>query len=285
MRYFISLSYDGTNYSGWQTQPDAPTVQETIEKALTLVSRSPEPIAIVGAGRTDAGVHARGMVAHVDLPMDLEAARELIFRTDRYLPHDIALHSIRPVTDEAHARFSATSRTYRYYVTLRKDPFQESRMLRLHFPLDFDRMNVAAEQLLHFTDFTSFSKLHTDVKTNNCRVTEAYWRPGAEPGQWIFTITADRFLRNMVRAVVGTLFQVGKGRLSVEDFAGNSSFVPSSAMVLPLGASMLSAPYSAPIQSIWASPAQVRYGGVWRWSVGRIYPSLDSLVRSSWIAW
>ena len=187
MRYFISLSYDGTNYSGWQTQPDAPTVQETIEKALTLVSRSPEPIAIVGAGRTDAGVHARGMVAHVDLPMDLEAARELIFRTDRYLPHDIALHSIRSVTDEAHARFSATSRTYRYYVTLRKDPFQESRMLRLHFPLDFDRMNVAAEQLLHFTDFTSFSKLHTDVKTNNCRVTEAYWRPGAEPGQWIFT--------------------------------------------------------------------------------------------------
>ena len=219
MRYFISLSYDGTNYSGWQTQPDAPTVQETIEKALTLVSRSPEPIAIVGAGRTDAGVHARGMVAHVDLPMDLEAARELIFRTDRYLPHDIALHSIRPVTDEAHARFSATSRTYRYYVTLRKDPFQESRMLRLQFPLDFERMNVAAEQLLHFTDFTSFSKLHTDVKTNNCRVTEAYWHPGAEPSQWIFTITADRFLRNMVRAVVGTLFQVGKGRLSVEDFA------------------------------------------------------------------
>ena len=209
MRYFISLSYDGTNYSGWPTQPDAPTVQETIEKALTLVSRSTFPIAIVGAGRTDAGVHARGMVAHVDLPMELEAARELLFRTDRYLPHDIALH----------ARFSATSRTYRYYVTLRKDPFQEARMLRLHFPLDFERMNVAAERLLHFTDFTSFSKLHTDVKTNNCRVTEAYWQPGVEEGQWIFTITADRFLRNMVRAIVGTLFQVGKGKLSIEDFA------------------------------------------------------------------
>jgi tRNA pseudouridine synthase A len=151
MRYFISLSYDGTNYSGWQTQPDAPTVQETIEKALTLVSRSPEPIAIVGAGRTDAGVHARGMVAHVDLPMDLEAARELIFRTDRYLPHDIALHSIRPVTEEAHARFSATSRTYRYYVTLRKDPFQESRMLRLHFPLDFraDECSCCRAPALH----------------------------------------------------------------------------------------------------------------------------------------
>ena len=179
MRYFITLSYDGTNYSGWQTQPDATTVQETIEQALTLVARSPEPIAILGAGRTDAGVHARGMVAHVDLPMSPDEARQLIYRTDRYLPHDIALYDIRPVREEAHARFSAT-----------KD----------------------------LTDFTSFSKLHTDVKTNNCRVTEAYWQAGAEEGQWIFTITADRFLRNMVRAVVGTLFQVGKGRLSVEDF-------------------------------------------------------------------
>ena len=218
MRYFITLSYDGTNYSGWQTQPDATTVQETIEQALTLVARSPEPIAILGAGRTDAGVHARGMVAHVDLPMSPDEARQLIYRTDRYLPHDIALYDIRPVREDAHARFSATSRTYRYYVTLRKDPFQEARMLRLYFPLDFDRMNEAAERLKDFTDFTSFSKLHTDVKTNNCRVTEAYWQAGAEDGQWILTITADRFLRNMVRAVVGTLFQVGKGRLSVEDF-------------------------------------------------------------------
>nr|WP_313966836.1 tRNA pseudouridine(38-40) synthase TruA [uncultured Porphyromonas sp.] len=218
MRYFITLSYDGTNYSGWQTQPDATTVQETIEQALTLVARSPEPIAILGAGRTDAGVHARGMVAHVDLPMSPDEARQLIYRTDRYLPHDIALYDIRPVREEAHARFSATSRTYRYYVTLRKDPFQEARMLRLYFPLNFDRMNEAAGRLKDFTDFTSFSKLHTDVKTNNCRVTEAYWQAGAGEGQWIFTITADRFLRNMVRAVVGTLFQVGKGRLSVEDF-------------------------------------------------------------------
>ena len=218
MRYFITLSYDGTNYSGWQTQPDATTVQETIEQALTLVARSPEPIAILGAGRTDAGVHARGMVAHVDLPMSPDEARQLIYRTDRYLPHDIALYDIRPVREEAHARFSATSRTYRYYVTLRKDPFQETRMLRLYFPLNFDRMNEAAGRLKDFTDFTSFSKLHTDVKTNNCRVTEAYWQAGAGEGQWIFTITADRFLRNMVRAVVGTLFQVGKGRLSVEDF-------------------------------------------------------------------
>lgn len=218
MRYFLSLSYDGSAYSGWQTQPDAPTVQETIERALTLVARASAPIAIMGAGRTDAGVHARGMVAHLDLDMTPEEAEELRFRTDRYLPKDIALHRIVPVQPEAHARFSATSRTYRYYVTLRKDPFLEGQMLRLHFPLDFEAMNEAARHLLDYTDFTSFSKLHTDVKTNNCRVTEAFWQRGMGEGQWVFTITADRFLRNMVRAIVGTLFQVGRGKLSVADF-------------------------------------------------------------------
>ena len=218
MRYFLTLSYDGTAYSGWQTQPDARTVQETIEQALTLVSRSSTPVSIMGAGRTDAGVHARSMVAHVDLDLSPEEAEELRFRTDRYLPKDIALHSIVPVREDAHARFSATSRTYRYYVTLRKDPFLESLMLRLHFPLDFEAMNEAASHLMDYTDFTSFSKLHTDVKTNNCRVMEAFWTPGVSEEQWVFTITADRFLRNMVRAIVGTLFQVGRGKLSVADF-------------------------------------------------------------------
>ena len=148
MRYFLTLSYDGTAYSGWQTQPDARTVQETIEQALTLVSRSSTPVSIMGAGRTDAGVHARSMVAHVDLDLSPEEAEELRFRTDRYLPKDIALHSIDPVREDAHARFSAISRTYRYYVTLRKDPFLESLMLRLHFPLDFEVMNEAASHLL-----------------------------------------------------------------------------------------------------------------------------------------
>lgn len=218
MRYFLTLSYDGTAYSGWQTQPDARTVQETIEQALTLVSRSSTPVAIMGAGRTDAGVHARTMVAHVDLDLSPEEAEELRFRTDRYLPKDIALHSVVPVREDAHARFSAISRTYRYYVTLRKDPFLESLMLRLHFPLDFEAMNEATSHLMDYTDFTSFSKLHTDVKTNNCRVMEAFWKPGVSEGQWVFTITADRFLRNMVRAIVGTLFQVGRGKLSVADF-------------------------------------------------------------------
>ena len=218
MRYFINLLYKGTAYSGWQTQPDAPTVQETIERALTLVSRSPEPISIVGAGRTDAGVHARAMVAHVDLDLSPEEAEELRFRTDRYLPHDIALRSIVPVSEDAHARFSATARTYRYYLTTKKNPFAEEQMLRMHFNLDFERMNAAAAQLMAYNDFTSFSKLHTDVKTNNCRVTEAYWQPGAHDGEWIFTITADRFLRNMVRAVVGTLLEVGRGRMSIDEF-------------------------------------------------------------------
>lgn len=219
MRYFITLSYDGTAYSGWQTQPSAVTVQETIEQALGTILRSPTPIPIVGAGRTDAGVHARGMVAHIDLPLELEEVRELVFRADRFLPKDIALHGVRAVREEAHARFSATYRTYRYYVTMRKNPFAEGRMLRLYFPMDFERMNEAAQRLMDYEDFTSFSKLHTDVKTNNCRVLEAYWQRGVEEGTWIFTITADRFLRNMVRAIVGTLFAVGKSRLSVEDFA------------------------------------------------------------------
>mgnify|MGYP000925514263 CR=1 FL=1 len=218
MRYFITLSYNGTNYSGWQTQPSAVTVQETIERALGIILRSPTPIPIVGAGRTDAGVHARAMVAHVDLPLELEEAKDLVFRADRFLPKDIALHCIRPVREEAHARFSATARTYRYYLTLRKNPFVENLMLRLHFPLDFEAMNEAAKRLLDCTDFTSFSKLHTDVKTNDCCITEAYWQRGAEEGTWIFTITADRFLRNMVRAIVGTLLEVGRGRLTDAGF-------------------------------------------------------------------
>ena len=148
MRYFITLSYNGTNYSGWQTQPSAVTVQETIERALGVILRSPTPIPIVGAGRTDAGVHARAMVAHVDLPLELEEAKDLVFRADRFLPKDIALHCIRPVREEAHARFSATARTYRYYLTLRKNPFVEDLMLRLHFPLDFGAMNEAANYTL-----------------------------------------------------------------------------------------------------------------------------------------
>lgn len=216
MRYFLYLSYNGTRYSGWQTQPNAATVQQTIEEALGTVLRQPCPI--LGAGRTDAGVHARLMVAHLDLALNPDEARELVRRADRLLPYDIALHRIVAVTDEAHARFSAVARTYRYYATLHKSPFDHELRLRLHTPLDVAKMNEAAQRLLDYIDFTSFSKLHTDVKTNNCRVTHARWE---EPrvGEYVFTITADRFLRNMVRAIVGTLFRVGRGQLSVEEFA------------------------------------------------------------------
>lgn len=215
MRYFLYLSYNGANYSGWQTQPNAPTVQQTIEEALATVLRTPCPI--LGAGRTDAGVHARLMVAHLDLELTHSEATRLIERVNRLLPQDIALHRIVPMKPEAHARFSATARTYRYYTTLHKDPFAHTLSLRLHTPLNVQRMNEAAASLMDYEDFTSFSKLHTDVKTNNCRVTSAYWQETSQ-GTYTFTITADRFLRNMVRAIVGTLMRVGRGQMSVEEF-------------------------------------------------------------------
>lgn len=218
MRYFLYLSYNGAAYSGWQTQPNAPTVQQTIEEALTRVLRLPA-CPILGAGRTDAGVHARLMVAHLDLALPPWEAERLIERVNRLLPRDIALHHICPMRPEAHARFSARERTYRYYVCLNKDPFAGDQMLRLYHRLDIEKMNEAAALLPHFTDFTSFSKLHTDVKTNNCRIHEARWAVDpARPSAYVFTITADRFLRNMVRAIVGTLFQVGKGQMSLEEF-------------------------------------------------------------------
>lgn len=215
MRYFLYLSYNGTAYSGWQTQPNAPTVQQTIEEGLGTILQHPCPI--LGAGRTDAGVHARLMVAHLDLELEPDAATRLIERLNRLLPQDIALHRIVPVKPEAHARFSASARTYRYYVTTHKDPFEYGLRLRLHHTLDLEAMNKAAELLYDFVDFTSFSKLHTDVKTNNCRVSYAHWDEVA-PGEYVFTITADRFLRNMVRAIVGTLFRVGKGQMSIDGF-------------------------------------------------------------------
>lgn len=216
MRYFLYLSYNGANYSGWQTQPNAPTVQQTIEQALETVLRHPCPI--LGAGRTDAGVHARLMVAHLDLDLDLHEAKDLIERVNRLLPQDIYLADIKLVRPEAHARFSATARTYRYYMRMHKDPFMHNLSLRLHTPLDLEAMNLAASRLFEFTDFTSFSKLHTDVKTNNCKITEAYIKE-EQTGAYVFTITADRFLRNMVRAIVGTLLKVGRKQLSVDEFS------------------------------------------------------------------
>ncbi len=214
MRYFIQLSFDGTAYHGWQIQPNGVSVQEVLQGALTTLLR--HPIEVVGAGRTDAGVHARMMVAHMDSPVELDCV-QFSYKLNKILPRDIAVQRVWPVPDDMHARFSATSRTYHYHIHTRKDPFLRYHSWLVTFPLDFDRMNEAARCLLRYEDFTSFSKTQTDTKTNLCRITEAGWEEEGGTG-WIFTITANRFLRNMVRAIVGTLIEVGRGRMTVEDF-------------------------------------------------------------------
>jgi len=190
------------------------TVQQAIEDALSTVLRKPVPI--VGAGRTDAGVHARMMVAHYDWEEPITDLVSLAERLNRLLAKDIAIYKIIPVMSQAHARFDAISRTYNYYITSEKDPFNYEWVYKIHNELDFSLMNKACRILYNYTDFTSFSKLHTDVKTNNCRVSFAGWKK--KGNVWVFTITADRFLRNMVRAIVGTLLEVGRGKLSLEEF-------------------------------------------------------------------
>lgn len=213
-RYFIYLSYDGTNYHGWQIKPNGISVQEVLMKALSTFLR--KPIEVVGAGRTDAGVHARLMVAHFDFDTELDCAT-VVDKLNRLLPPDVAVHRVRRVKSDAHARFDATYRTYKYYITTCKDPFSRAFSWRIFQTLDFEKMNEAAQTLFDYIDFTSFSKLHTDVKTNNCKMMYARWEQIGEHN-WVFTIQADRFLRNMVRAVVGTLVEVGKGKLTVEGF-------------------------------------------------------------------
>lgn len=213
-RYFISLAYDGTRYHGWQIQPNGESVQGCLMQALSTILRT--SVDITGAGRTDAGVHASYMVAHFDSEQELNT-QFLTDKLNRLLPPDISIFQIRPVHKEAHARFDATSRTYHYYITTAKSPFDRQYRYRIYGSLNFDRMNEAAQTLFEFTDFTSFSKLHTDVKTNNCRIMQAQWTP-VDQSTWVFTIQADRFLRNMVRAIVGTLLEVGRGKLSVEGF-------------------------------------------------------------------
>ena len=212
-RYFLFLSYNGTAYHGWQIQPNGVSVQEVLEKALATLLRAETPV--TGAGRTDAGVHARLMVAHFDTIIEIHAD-DMTKKLNSILPFDIAIHKILKVKNDAHARFDALSRTYEYHVVTEKNVFRRDFAARIQEPLDWDAMNRAAALLPSFTDFTSFSKLHTDVKTNLCKITFAKWERSGDV--WIFTITADRFLRNMVRAVVGTLFDVGRGKISLEDF-------------------------------------------------------------------
>lgn len=214
MRYFVWFGYDGAAYHGWQIQPNGNSVQEELQKGLSTLLR--EEISVTGAGRTDAGVHARVMVAHFDTEKTLDC-RQLAYKLNRLLPQDIAVDRVEQVSDDLHARFSATSRTYHYYIHTRKDPFRRAYSCEMHYDLDFAKMNEAGRILTTYEDFGAFCKAHSDVKTTLCQVTKAEWIQTSD-SSWYFEITANRFLRNMVRAVVGTLIDVGRGKLTLDDF-------------------------------------------------------------------
>ena len=220
MRRFLKLSYDGSPFNGWQRQPNAPSVQQTLEEALAVLLRRETPV--TGAGRTDTGVNARVMYAHFDFDGDMPDRARMLRGLDRLCGPAIAVHDITDVAPDAHARFDATGRTYKYFVSLGKSPFDARFSWRSPSPLDMEAMNRAAALLTRTDDFTSFAKLHSDARTNICRVSEALWEehvsPTGTPGL-VFTISADRFLRNMVRAVVGTLVDVGRGKLSTDGFS------------------------------------------------------------------
>jgi tRNA pseudouridine38-40 synthase len=213
LRYFIRFAYNGTHYHGWQSQPNATSVQETLTKAMTVILNT--EITLMGAGRTDSGVHARTMYAHFDVENAIEKSNS-VHKLNSYLPKDIVVYDIITVHDEAHARFDATNRTYQYHINAIKNVFLEEQSWYYQANLDIDLMNEAAQLLLTHTDFQSFSKVNTDVNTYNCKIVQAYWKQENE--QLIFTISADRFLRNMVRAIVGTLIYVGLHKISIATF-------------------------------------------------------------------
>lgn len=213
MRYFFEVSYKGTNYNGWQSQPNALGVQEVIEKALALVLQ--EEISIIGSGRTDTGVHCRQQYFHVDINKQFKK-NWLLHRLNSYLPKDIALKAILPVKEDAHARFDAIKRSYEYQITRSKDPFKVESAFFYVKSLDVPTMNAAASLLLGKQDFESFSKIKTEVNNFICDITEARWEE--KNSELIFHISANRFLRGMVRAIVGTLLDIGKGKTSVEEF-------------------------------------------------------------------
>ncbi len=214
-RYFVELSYMGKAYCGWQRQPNAPTVQQELETRLSTLLR--EPVEVVGAGRTDAGVNSSFYVAHFDTQSPIADREQLCYKLNRTLPLDIAVKAVRPVRADAHARFDARWREYRYYLSPHKSPFTHTLAWYYAVPLDIDRMNEAAACLLDCEDFTTFAKLGSNNHTNICRLSEARWQVLPD-GVWCFTIRADRFLRNMVRSIVGTLVDVGRGRYTVEEF-------------------------------------------------------------------
>lgn len=212
MRYFIKLAYNGTHYHGWQYQPDADSVQETLNKALSTLLKT--EIDIVGAGRTDTGVHAKQMYAHFDFEESIDAA-VLVRKLNSFLPKDIVIYDVLKVADEAHARFDAIKRTYEYHIHTFKDAF-ETGSWQYQNKLDLDQMNAACKLLFKHTDFECFSKTHSDVRTFNCVIFEAHWQQSGT--KIVFTISADRFLRNMVRAIVGTMINVGLGKITLDDF-------------------------------------------------------------------
>lgn len=213
MRYFIKLAYKGSNYFGWQYQPDAISVQERLNKALSTLLKT--NIDIVGAGRTDSGVHAKEMFAHFDYETEIDT-NKLIYKLNSFLPKDIAIFDLVKVYDDAHARFDATKRTYEYHIHTKKNAFESDDSWYYSLPLDIEKMNEACKILFEYIDFECFSKTHTDVNTFNCKIFEANWKQNED--KLVFTISADRFLRNMVRAIVGTMINIGSGKVSLNDF-------------------------------------------------------------------
>ena len=214
MRYFIHLAYNGTAYHGWQIQPNAASVQETLNKAFSVLLQS--EINLMGAGRTDTGVHAKEMFAHFDFETSFDIPN-LVHKLNSFLAKDIVIYNIIPVHDEAHTRFDATKRTYEYHIHQFKNPFLDELSWYFHQSLDVDMMNKAAQQLLNYTDFECFSKVNTDVNTFDCTIFEAHWKRN-ENDKLVFTISANRFLRNMVRSIVGTLVNVGLQKITLDDF-------------------------------------------------------------------
>ena len=213
MRYFIKFSYNGTKYHGWQIQPNAISVQEILTRSLSVILN--EQIVLTGAGRTDSGVHAKEMYAHFDADSKIEIP-VIIHKVNSFLPKDVVVLDFYLVADDAHARFDAKKRTYQYYINTVKNPFLQDQSWFYHSKLDVNLMNEAAKLLHNHIDFKSFSKSNTDVNTHNCTIFKAIWI--IEDNQLIFTITADRFLRNMVRSIVGTLILIGLHKISLIDF-------------------------------------------------------------------
>jgi len=213
LRYFIKLAYNGTSYHGWQYQPNATSVQEVLNKAFSVILNT--DISIMGAGRTDTGVHASQMFAHFDYDDTIDS-KQFIHKINSYLPKDIVVFDVFIVSDEAHTRFDATKRTYEYHINTFKDPFTQELSWYFHQQLDLDLMNEASQLLFNHTNFQSFSKVNTDVNTFDCTIYEAYWKQ--ENNKLLFTISANRFLRNMVRSIVGTLVNVGLKKITVADF-------------------------------------------------------------------